>query len=68
MPDIGDNKWRSQDGKWQYSAKPGDVADNHVHLEELHPQTGEIKQNIHPCWPEGSERPEPKAEDRASGA
>ena len=29
-----------QDGKWQYRAKPGDVADNHIHLEELNPKTG----------------------------
>ncbi len=43
-------KWRSRDGKWQYRAKPGDVADKHIHLEELNPKTGEVLQNIHLRW------------------
>lgn len=50
------NKWRSVDGKWQYRAKPGDVADNHIHLEELNPTTGEVLQNLHLRWPGGTER------------
>jgi RHS repeat-associated protein len=33
--DVGPNKWRSADGKWQYRAKSGDVANGHIHLEEL---------------------------------
>jgi hypothetical protein len=45
------NKWRSRDGKWQYRAKPIDTADNHVHIEELNPQTGEVLQNWHLRWP-----------------
>lgn len=48
------NKWRSADGKWQYRAKPGDVSDNHVHLEELNPTTGEVLQNLHLRWPKDS--------------
>jgi len=47
----------SRDGKWQYRAKPGDVSDNHVHLEQLNPQTGEVIQNLHIRWPEGTGRP-----------
>ena len=30
--DLGDNKLRSEDGRWQYRAKPGDVEQYHVHL------------------------------------
>ena len=48
--EVEPNKWRSQDGKWQYRAKPGDLADNHIHLEELDPKTGIVKQNIHLRW------------------
>jgi hypothetical protein len=48
--------FRSSDGKWQYRAKPGDVQDRHVHLEELDPVTGEVKQNVHLRWPEGEGR------------
>jgi RHS repeat-associated protein len=48
-------KLRSQDGRWQYRAKPGDYEDHHVHLEELNPRTGEVIQNVHLRWPpEGS--------------
>ncbi len=54
--EVGRYKLRSVDGKWQYRAKPGDVADRHVHLEELDPSTGEVLQNVHLRWPEGSER------------
>ncbi|WP_269531858.1 Ig-like domain-containing protein [Chitinimonas sp. BJYL2] len=54
--EVEANKWRSADGKWQYRAKPGDVGDNHIHLEELNPQTGEVLQNLHLRWPEGAER------------
>lgn len=49
-------KWRSADGKWQYRAKPSDVADNHIHLEELDPKTGEVIQNLHLRWKEGTDR------------
>lgn len=54
--EIGRNKWRSVDGKWQYRAKPCDVDNGHVHLEELDPSTGEVLQNAHLRWPEGSGR------------
>jgi hypothetical protein len=50
------NKLRSQSGKWQYRARPGDVADLHVHLEELDIETGEVLQNLHLRWPEGGVR------------
>lgn len=54
--EVEPGKWRSSDGKWQYRAKPGDVSDNHVHLEQLNPETGEVIQNLHIRWPEGSGR------------
>ena len=44
---IGDNKLRSQNGKWQYRAKPVDTENNHIHLERLNPRTGEIIENWH---------------------
>jgi len=50
--EVEAGKLRSQDGKWQYRAKPKDVEDNHIHLEELDPETGEVKQNLHLRWPE----------------
>jgi hypothetical protein len=55
--EVEPGKWRSADGKWQYRAKPGDVMDNHVHLEELNPRTGEVIQNLHLRWPDGTGRP-----------
>jgi RHS repeat-associated protein len=45
--DVSAGKLRSIDGKWQYRAKPGDVSQNHVHLEQLNPKTGEVLQNWH---------------------
>jgi RHS repeat-associated protein len=54
--EVEPNKWRSADGKWQYRAKPGDVGDNHIHLEELDPATGTVKRNLHLRWNEGTER------------
>jgi hypothetical protein len=54
--EIEPYKWRSQDGKWQYRAKPDDVAQGHVHLEELDPATGEVLQNWHLRWPAGTGR------------
>ena len=54
--EIEPGKWRSADGKWQYRAKPGDLADNHIHLEELDPLTGEVLQNLHLRWPQGAGR------------
>ena len=53
---VGDNKFRSVDGKWQYRAKPVDTTRNHVHLERLDPETGEVLENWHLCWPEGGSR------------
>jgi hypothetical protein len=53
--EVEPGKWRSADGKWQYRAKPGDVMDNHIHFEELRPN-GEVKQNLHLRWPEGTEQ------------
>jgi RHS repeat-associated protein len=57
---VGKNKFRSADGKWQYRAKPGDVAGDsrgpHVHLEELNPKTGEVITNWHLRWPQGAGR------------
>jgi hypothetical protein len=54
--EVEPGKWRSQDGKWQYRAKPADLADRHIHLEELNPETGEVIQNLHLRWPEGGGR------------
>jgi hypothetical protein len=54
--EVEPNKWRSRDGKWQYRANKDDVEDNHVHLEELNPDTGEVLRNWHLSWPEGTER------------
>ncbi|MFT3748127.1 MAG: RHS repeat-associated core domain-containing protein [Agriterribacter sp.] len=48
--EVEPNKWRSADGKWQYRAKPGDIKDKHIHLEEINPFTGEILQNYHLRW------------------
>jgi hypothetical protein len=53
--EVEPDKWRSADGKWQYRAKDDDVLDNHVHLEELNLNTGEVVQNLHLRWPEGTE-------------
>ena len=54
--EVEPGKWRSADGKWQSRAKPGDLADGHIHLEELNPDTGEVLQNLHLRWPEGGGR------------
>ncbi len=54
--EVSPGKWRSQDGRWQYRAKPGDVADNHIHLEQLNPKTGEVRQNLHLRWQNGTGR------------
>ena len=54
--EVSPGKWRSQDGRWQYRAKPGDVLDNHVHLEQLNPVTGEVIRNLHLRWPQGAGR------------
>jgi intein/homing endonuclease len=48
---LGDNKLRSQDGVWQYRAKPVDTSANHVHLERLDARTGEVLQNWHLMYP-----------------
>lgn len=48
--DLGNGKLRSSDGKWQYRAKPRDLAQNHVHLERINPKTGEVLVNWHLRW------------------
>jgi RHS repeat-associated protein len=55
--EVEPGKWRSRNGKWQYRAKPGDVSDDHVHLEQLNPNTGEVIQNLHLRWPGEAGRP-----------
>ncbi|OPX41856.1 hypothetical protein CLHUN_42750 [Ruminiclostridium hungatei] len=52
---VSEFKFRSNDGKWQYRAKPGDVNGdhgngNHIHLERLNPKTGEVLENWHFYW------------------
>ncbi|MGL5097803.1 MAG: polymorphic toxin-type HINT domain-containing protein, partial [Planctomycetia bacterium] len=54
--DVGDNKLRSIDGRWQYRAKPIDTTQNHVHIEQLDPTTGEVLQNWHLHYPPGASR------------
>ena len=53
---LGSDPVEVATGKWQYRAKPGDVADRHNPLEELNPQTGEVIQNLHLRRPEGGDR------------
>jgi hypothetical protein len=48
---VGENKLRSANGKWQYRAKPVDTRDNHIHLEELDPKTGDVIRNYHLRYP-----------------
>jgi RHS repeat-associated protein len=53
---IGPGKMRSQDGRWQYRAKPEDLTGHsptdsrHIHLERLNPETGEVLYNLHMRW------------------
>jgi RHS repeat-associated protein len=53
---VEPGKLRSQDGRWQYRAKPQDLAGHgpadgpHIHLERLNPETGEVLQNWHLRW------------------
>ena len=52
---VEPHKFRSQDGRWQYRAKPGDVngqhgRGNHIHVERLDPSTGEVLDNYHFYW------------------
>ena len=47
---VGLNKLRSSNGVWQYRAKPGDLAQNHIHLEKLNLKTGEVLVNWHLRW------------------
>ncbi len=47
---IGDGKFRSSDGIWQYRAKPNDIAQRHIHLERLNPRIGEVLVNWHLRW------------------
>jgi len=54
--EVAPGKWRSADGKWQYRAKPGDVSENHVHLERLNPETGEVIENWHLNFPASGKR------------
>jgi len=53
---VEEGKLRSADGTWQYRAKPSDLAENHIHLEQLNPVTGEVIQNVHLRWPQGAGR------------
>ena len=54
--EVEPNKLRSQDGKWQYRGKPGDLKGHsskdspHIHLERLNPKTGEVLDNWHFRW------------------
>lgn len=48
--EVEPGKWRSRDSKWRYRAKPNDVSQGHVHLEELDPATGQVLQNYHLGW------------------
>jgi hypothetical protein len=54
--EVEPGKLRSQDGRWQYRAKPNDLMGHgagdspHVHLEQLDPATGEVLQNWHLRW------------------
>ena len=48
-----------QSWRCQHKSKvgqPPDVSENHIHLEQLNPQTGEVIQNLHLRWPEGTGR------------
>lgn len=47
---IDNGKWRSMNGKWQFRAKPGDIAGRHVHLERLD-SSGRVLTNWHYTWP-----------------
>jgi hypothetical protein len=49
---IGPGKWRSQDGRLQLRAKPGDLEDNHIHLEKIDPASGKVIENNHLYFPE----------------
>jgi hypothetical protein len=48
--EVEKNKWRSIDGVWQYRAKPDDLAERHVHIEKLEPETGKVLRNEHLWW------------------
>jgi hypothetical protein len=54
--EVEPGKLRSQDGRWQYRAKPNDLLGHgpgdspHIHLEQLDPRTGEVLQNWHLRW------------------
>lgn len=52
--EVAPHKLRTQDGAWQYRAKPGDADKGHVHLERLNPKTGEVLENWHLNWSGGS--------------
>lgn len=54
--EVEPNKLRSSDGRWQYRAKPVDLKDNHVHLERLDPETGEVIENWHLYYPSDEKR------------
>ena len=50
-PTVSDaGKLVSRNGRWQYRAKPVDLAGKHIHLERLNPKTGEVKINYHLTW------------------
>ena len=52
---IGDNKLRSQESKWQYRSKLGDLLGHgkvqpHIYLEKLNPIIGKTIENWHLYW------------------
>ncbi len=53
---VGENKFRSKNGVWQYRAKKNDLTGHgpndsgHIHLERLDPVTGEVLENWHLRW------------------
>jgi hypothetical protein len=47
--DVGRELAASQQAMWD-ELVPMDVSQNHVHLEQLNPETGEVIQNLHLRW------------------
>lgn len=54
--EVSPGKLRSRDGRWQYRAKPKDLAGHgpgeapHIHIEHLDPVSGEVLENWHLRW------------------
>lgn len=47
---FDENKLRSENGRWQYRAKPSDVGVRHIHLEKIDVDTGRVISNLHLHW------------------